>query len=176
MALQLELVAVVIALAMALAPSASAQTKWTSADGGLHFSPPEGWTRHEPPRTSDIVFAASTGQRGSGSPAVSCNLTITLVGPAQPGLTQAVMNARLQAGAGSITLDEKRVATKGGLTFIDGFLAMSPRILINLKAFYVRDGKVYDAFMKCGSMNPGELTMDDLATARRLFDTISVTP
>lgn len=107
---------------------------------------------------------------------MSCNLTINLVGPAQPGFTQAVMNDRLKAGAGSITLDEKRVATKGGLTFIDGFLAMSPRILINLKAFYVRSGKIYDASMKCGSKNPGELTMDDLATARQLFDTISVTP
>jgi hypothetical protein len=172
-----RIAAATFALAACIAPEATAQTKWTSADGGLHFTPPAGWVRHDLPKADELVFAVSKGERGSGSPALSCNLKIKLIGPAaQPGFTQSMMNARLQAGAGGFTVDEKRVATAGGITFIDGFLAMSPRILIILRAFYVRDGNVYDADMKCGSKNPGELTMDDLATARQLFDTISVTP
>lgn len=177
----LKVAAAVLLLAASLQPDASAQTgetpaAWTSADGALRFTPPAGWVRHTPPKNSDIVFAASKGTRGSSSPAVSCRLTIKVLGPAAPGITQASMNARLQAGAASISLDAKRVSTRGGLTFIDGFLPMTPRILISLKAFYVSGGNLHDAAMDCGSMNPGELSMDDLATARELFDTISVKP
>jgi hypothetical protein len=166
--------ALLLAIFAPLQAGAQTSEMWTSADGALRFTPPAGWVRHTPPKNSDIAFAASKGTRGSGSPAVSCRLTIKVMAQAAPGTSQASLNARLQAGAASISLDAKRVSTKGGLTFIDGFLPMTPRILISMKAFYVSGGNLHDATMDCGSMNSGELSMDDLATARELFDTISV--
>lgn len=175
----LKAAAAAVLLATCLPSDANAQTgetstAWTSADGTLRFKPPAGWERRELPRGDEATLLLAKGKRGSGLPALTCKLTLKLLGPAAPGITQAAMNARLQAGAASITLDEKRVATNGGLTTIDGFLAMEPRILMVLKAFYVSGGNLHDAYMECGSHNPGELTMADLAAARELFDTISV--
>jgi hypothetical protein len=164
----------VLAPLQAAAQTGDAAAVWTSADGALRFKSPAGWERRELPSGDEAVFLLAKGKRGSGSPALTCKLTLKLLGPAAPGLTQDGMNARLQAGAASITLDEKRIATNGGLTTIDGFLAMEPRILMVLKAFYVSGGNLHDAYMECGSHNPGELTMADLAAARELFDTISV--
>lgn len=177
----LKAAAAAVLLATCLPSDANAQTgetpaTWTSADGVLRFAPPAGWVQHTPPKNSDIVFAASKGTRGSGAPAVSCRLKINLMAQAVPGTTQASLNARLQAGAASISLDAKRVTTKGGLTFIDGFLPMTPRILISMKAIYVSGGKLHDVSMDCGSLNSDELKVADLTTARELFDTISVKP
>lgn len=179
------LTSIALMLAACITASATAQTGnvltkpylWTSADGGLHFAIPAGWTREGLKTGSkEIELAVSKGDKASGLPVLHCKLAIKLLGTAPPDLTQAALNARMQAGAKSITLDEKRLTTKGGITFIDGFLSMTPRILIEMKTFYVRAGVLFDANMECLRTPDPMLTMGDLKIARELFDTVSVTP
>lgn len=106
-----------------------------------------------------------------------CNMAFKLFGAAQPGVTQAFINARLLEGAAAITMDEKRTKTVGGITIMDGFLAIKPRIQIIMKAMYVRGGKMHDVDVTCIRTGaPAELSMEDLKTARQFFDSISVTP
>lgn len=154
--------------------SSAADFLWMSPDGGLRFGTPAGWVREQLPRGSDFVLGVS---KKVPSATIHCNMTFKVFAAAQPGVTQAFINARLLEGADAITMHEKRVKMVGGITIMDGFLPMERRLQIIMKAMYVQGGKMHDIDVTCIRTGaPPDLSTEDLKTARQFFDSISVTP
>ncbi len=130
--------------------------------------------REKLPRGSE--FALGVSKKGASS-TIHCNMAFSVFGVAQPGVTQAFINARLLEGAAAITMDEKRTKLVGGITIMDGFLAIEPRVQIIMKAMYIQGGKMHDVDITCIRTGvPAVLNMEDLKTARQFFDSISVSP